>query len=123
MGEVPAHVLAKSETSKVDPSLVNPILPGTDANDGEPGSELFKDLLPSEIQVAVAMFKSRITDMLERATKIVTEKEDEIKQALQGANLPAAIEAGGGEYTLTSSLFLPDFCPGGAYQIQRGPKY
>lgn len=97
MGDVPVHILAKSEIGKVDQSLVNPILPGTDASDGEPGSELFKDLLPSEIQVAVAMFKSRVTDMLERAAKMVTEKEAEIKVALQGANLPAAIEAGGGE--------------------------
>lgn len=106
---VGAHVLAKADIDKVDPTLVNPILPGTESHESLTGADLFKDLLPAEVQVAVALFKSRISDMVERTSKSVKMKNQEIKQALQGANLPAAIEAGGGEYV--SRWFLSCIVP------------
>lgn len=97
-----AHILAKAEVDKVDELLVGPILPGMTVDANEKGADLFKLLLPAEVQMAVAVFKSKVSDLVDRANKLVNEKETFVKEALQGANLPAAIEAAG------SSRGLPD---------------
>eukprot|EP00924_Labyrinthula_sp_SR-Ha-C_P000081 augustus_masked-scaffold_39-processed-gene-0.25-mRNA-1 protein AED:0.44 eAED:0.44 QI:0/-1/0/1/-1/1/1/0/1075 len=96
-----AQILARTDGEVVDITLVAPVLPTSleGKEDMEDLASMFKNLLPPEVQMAVAMFQSRVQSLIEALSKETHDKDSEIKAALEGANLPGAIESSDAQFS------------------------